>query len=536
MLPSPRPYKNSGKQLTPASLLRSYASPRRVSYTANPTSPRSPRAYDLPVSLKQSIGLLIFDVIQSLIMLPFMGVLEPQQLLFSTVITVVGTVIGFHEKIRGKRRRRLAADEQLRQAKAIPSPPRPNRHVNKTNNDADILRSSVLQMKRSSTKNSSTTLSILQLLHDPLVEGGLKSMEGGLKSFNSFIDLNVPSSLSSNNLMAHLTSAVSRDSTQPMNDPPSSTPSFNDKTADDDPPTLFLIERILVKKRIIILLSMIYVILFNVILKRFLIVTNVRKYLILLSVTLPQLRLMHELLFSPKSQDLFDDEAMSTFTVHSIGLIVMVLGVTFEVPFVYSRMEVLFDFAWTIIFPTGVIMCVFEGWRQGLTEDESMPINAMQSNAPVSEAEAPSIKPHRGMGLRHVITEAPVEDEGSANPFNALYSPRRFTPQKCPPPPSLYLDDSLAAPNSQLSYPERSDSSYISDNQILSGFSSLTDEYGSESLSSQGSEEKPLPMRPDSIEGISPERTTYFSSEYGATDKVEANRDDDDDDNDAFSF
>ena len=87
------------------------------------------------------------------------------------------------------------------------------------------------------------------------------------------------------------------------------------------------------------------------------------QYLILLSVTLPSISAQYDLLFTFRSS--FSQLAMTSFTIHALTLLVLVLSVSYEVPPPYLYLTTLFDFCYINIFPVGVIISILEGWRVG---------------------------------------------------------------------------------------------------------------------------------------------------------------------------
>ena len=56
---------------------------------------------------------------------------------------------------------------------------------------------------------------------------------------------------------------------------------------------------------------------------------------------------------------------MTSFTIHALTLIVLVLSVSYEVPPPYLYLTTLFDFCYINVFPAGVIISILEGWRVG---------------------------------------------------------------------------------------------------------------------------------------------------------------------------
>ncbi len=95
---------------------------------------------------------------------------------------------------------------------------------------------------------------------------------------------------------------------------------------------------------------------------------TLKKYLILLSVTIPSISAQHNLLFASATDSTFDRPAMTSFTIHALALIPMILSVSYEVGPPFRFLSELFDFCYEVVFPTGALISVLEGWRLGVLD------------------------------------------------------------------------------------------------------------------------------------------------------------------------
>ena len=67
------------------------------------------------------------------------------------------------------------------------------------------------------------------------------------------------------------------------------------------------------------------------------------------------------------SQQSYSHQHQSSFTIHGVCLIFMMIMVGYEIPLVYDQLSALFDTVYTTLFPAGVVIALLEGLRVGMS-------------------------------------------------------------------------------------------------------------------------------------------------------------------------
>ncbi|GMH76488.1 hypothetical protein TrST_g10055 [Triparma strigata] len=311
----------------------------------------------------QSIIVRLFLLFESLVIFPTWGIIAPQFLVYYAIYTLISTSVSFSKLVKREKlaKRKKVYDRynnllQKRLQNLPPSPKKASMHpppppiINPLSPPADLKRLSLPNLlKHVSSSNSLALIHKLQLASDEAREDlqDLVIAGGGFMIEES-----------------------------PMSSPAGS-PRRGGKEVQKKKESFFqllltspfvLVDSLLSKKRVLFTLFTLVVHLSRTFLHLLLDAQEVRKYLILISVSGPTLFEQYELLFG-EGKSVFNRTAMTSFTIHSVSFLVLFLCVSYEVPGVYGYLSRIFGFCYEVIFPVGVVISGLEGWRKGAEGD-----------------------------------------------------------------------------------------------------------------------------------------------------------------------
>lgn len=345
----------------------------------------------------QSILVRLFLVFESLIIFPTCGIITPQFIIYYSLYTLISTSVSFSLLIKSRKLRER--DKVIMRYNTLLQ-----KHLQNTSPGKIDANNSPRP-----SKSDEKRLSLPSLLTHVTSSSSLHLLQNLQKSADSArLDLQDLVITTGSFMLSPEGTPVNSPMGTPTRGKKENQKSFFERVVENP---VFVVDELLSKKRTITALSLLLLSFSRYFLQALLGAESVKKWLILGSVVVPSSLEQYDLLFTDRRRS-FSKVAMTSFTIHSVCLLLLLLSVSYEIPFVYSPLLSIFDFCYETVFPVGFLISCIEGWRVGC--------KGREREEGGREDTQPST-PKRGAGENSNIT--PTYDKNT--PLNPNLSPER---------------------------------------------------------------------------------------------------------------